>query len=140
MVDQAKANAERLNIPLRVYPLQIEPQTLVCDADPINTIYINHRGEVTPCVYLGLTIPGKVPRYFHGEAHPFDTLSFGNVSADMEQALNGEKREDFVSAFKRRNVGMSPLMMFNQLTWETEDDELALPPVPCQHCYKMLGV
>jgi len=140
VIDQAQANAERLNIPLRVYPLQTEPNTLICDADPINTAYINHRGDVTPCVYLGLTVPGKVPRYFHGEAHPFDTLSFGNVSNGLEQALNGEKREEFFAAFKRRNVGMSPLVMFTQLAGETGDGELSPPPVPCQHCYKMLGV
>lgn len=140
VLDQAKENAERLNIPLRIYPLHTEPQTLVCDADPINTVYINHRGEVTPCVYLGLTVPGKVPRYYQGEAHHYDTLSFGNVTEGVDTALQGEEREKFVSAFKRRDVGKSPLEMFTRLAGETEDDELALPPVPCQHCYKMLGV
>lgn len=140
IINQAKANAERLDIPLRVYPLQIEPQTLVCDADPINTVYINHRGEVTPCVYLGLTIPGKVPRYYRGEAHPFDTLSFGNVSIGLEQALHGKGREAFVAAFKCRNISKVPLAIFTYLTEQTESDELPLPPGPCQHCYKMLGI
>jgi len=140
IIGQAKTNAERLNIPLRVYPLQIEPQTLVCDADPINTVYINHRGEVTPCVYLGLTVPGKIPRYYHGEAHPFDTLSFGNVSIGLEQALQGKGREAFVAAFKRRNISKVPLAIFTYLTEQTESDELPLPPAPCQHCYKMLGI
>ena len=63
IIARAKETAERLNIPLRVYPLQTEPNTLVCDADPVNTIYINHRGDVTPCVYLGLTVQGQVPRF-----------------------------------------------------------------------------
>ena len=140
VIDQAKANAERLNIPLRVYPLQEEPNTLVCDANPINTVYINHRGDVTPCVYLGLTIPGKIPRYYRGEAYPFYTVSFGNVSAGLEQALNGKEREGFVAAFKRRNASNIPLAMLAYLTEQTESDELPLPSAPCRYCYKMLGV
>jgi len=64
IVDRAKKAAERLGLPLRVYPLLTEPHTLVCDADPIQTIYINHCGEVAPCVYLGLTVTGQIPRYY----------------------------------------------------------------------------
>jgi MoaA/NifB/PqqE/SkfB family radical SAM enzyme len=90
ILEQAKQNAERLNIPLRIYPLQTEPQTLVCDADPANTVYINHRGEVSPCVYLGLTVQDQIPRFYQGEAHPFDTISFGNVSISLEQALQSK--------------------------------------------------
>ena len=141
IINQAEQAAEHLNIPLRIYPLQAEPQTMVCDADPINAVYINHRGEVTPCVYLGLTVSGQVPRFYHGEAHPFDTLSFGNVCDGFVQALESEAREGFTSSFKERNVGNSPLAMFSYLSNQNEEDEgLSLPPVPCQHCYKMLGV
>jgi MoaA/NifB/PqqE/SkfB family radical SAM enzyme len=140
IINQAIGNAEQLDIPLRVYPLQVEPQTLVCDADPVNTVYVNHRGELTPCVYLGLTVQGQVPRYYQGESHPFDTVSFGNVCDGFAQALQGEEREAFIASFKHRNVGNSPLAMFTHLAGEAEDSELSLPPVPCQHCYKMLGV
>ncbi len=140
IINQARQNAERLNLPLRVYPLQTEPNTLVCDADPVNTVYINHRGEVTPCVYLGLTVEGQIPRYNQGEAHPFDTISFGNVSTGLDRALRGSERKTFISAFKRRNVGSNPLAMFAYMTDENSDAELPPPPVPCRHCYKMLGV
>jgi len=140
VLNQAKQNAERLNIPLRVYSLQTEPSTLVCDADPVNTVYINHRGEVTPCVYLGLTVKGQIPRFYQGEAHPFDTISFGNVCTGFTQALQSKEREAFTAAFKRRNVGGNPLAMFTYLTGEEDEGKLPTPPVPCQHCYKMLGV
>jgi hypothetical protein len=140
IIAQAKQTAERLNLPLRVYPLQTEPNTLVCDADPANTVYINHRGEVTPCVYLGLTVKGQIPRYYYGESHPFDTISFGNVSTGLDQALHGKERETFISAFKRRNVGSNPLAMFAYMTDDDSEAELPLPPAPCRHCYKMLGV
>jgi MoaA/NifB/PqqE/SkfB family radical SAM enzyme len=140
IIDRARQNAERLDIPLRVYPLQTESNTLVCDADPLNTVYINHRGEVTPCVYLGLTVKGQVPRYYQGKPHPFDTVSFGSVFTGLDQALHGKERETFRAAFERRNIGQSPLAMFNYMTDQGHETGLPLPPAPCRHCYKMLGV
>jgi MoaA/NifB/PqqE/SkfB family radical SAM enzyme len=140
IIAQAKLAAERLDIPLRIYPIQAEPQTLVCDADPVNAVYINHKGDVTPCVYLGLTVQGQIPRFYQGEAYPFDTISFGNVCNGFAQALHSKEREAFTSAFKGRNVGGSPLAMFTYLSTQSETGELLPPPAPCQHCYKMLGV
>ena len=140
IIDQARKTAERLNIPLRVYPLQAEPNTLVCDADPINTVYINHHGEVTPCVYLGLTVKGRIPRYYQGESHPFDALSFGNVSQGLEQAMKGKERAKFSESFKRRNVSSSPLAVFSYMAGASQEEGLPPPPTVCQHCYKMSGV
>ncbi len=140
IITQAKANAERLGISLRVYPLKVEPNILVCDADPVNTVYVNHRGEVAPCVYLGLTVQDQIPRFYQGESHPFNTISFGNVRDGFPLALQGKTREKFIKAFERRNVGSSPLAIFTHLTGDTETGQLPSPPVPCQHCYKMLGV
>jgi len=140
IINQAQQTAERLNIPLRVYPLQAEPNTLVCDADPINAVYVNHRGDVTPCVYLGLTVQGQVPRFYHGESHSFDTYSFGNVSEGFDRVLEGKEREAFSITFKDRNAGSNPLAMLSLLSTQEEQAELSLPPLPCQHCYKMLGV
>jgi len=140
IIKRAQQTAEHLNIPLRVYPLQAEPNTLVCDADPIKAVYVNHRGDVTPCVYLGLTVKGQVPRFYHGEPHPFDTYSFGNVNDGFDRVLGGKEREAFTTAFKDRNAGSNPLAMLSLLSTQDEEVELALPPLPCQHCYKMLGV
>jgi len=140
IITQAKQIAERLSLPLRVYPLQTEPNTLVCDADPVNTVYLNHRGEVTPCVYLGLTVQGQIPRFYQGQSRPFDTISFGNVSTGLDQALHGKERETFISAFKHRNVGKNPLAMFAYMTDQGSEAELPPPPAPCQYCYKMLGI
>lgn len=143
IIARAKQNAERVGLPLRIYPLQAEPNTLMCDADPVNTVYINHRGEVTPCVYLGLTVQGQIPRFYRGEAHPFDTISFGNIASGLEIVLNGEQRQTFVSTFQQRcNAGKNPLALLAYMTDPDEggETELPLPPAPCQHCYKMLGV
>ncbi|MEW6239347.1 MAG: radical SAM/SPASM domain-containing protein [Chloroflexota bacterium] len=140
IVARAKEAAERLNIPLRVYPLQTEPNTLVCDADPVNTVYINHRGEVTPCVYLGLTVQGQVPRYYHGEARPFDTLSFGHVRDGLPQALQGRERREFIEPLKRRRASAGPLALIPYMAGQDGGDGLPNPPTACQSCYKMLGI
>lgn len=137
---RATENAARLDIPLRVYPLQAEPGTLVCDADPLHSIYINHRGDVSACVYLGLTVQAQIPRYYRGEMHPFDALPFGNIGAGMGQALHSKQRREFVEAFKRRNVSANPLAMFTYLAGQQEQGELPPPPAPCRFCYKMLGI
>lgn len=137
---QAKKNAERLNIPLRAYPLQAEPNTLVCDANPLDTIFINHRGDVTPCVYLGLTVQGAVPRYFHGESQPFETISFGNTRDGLLQVLSGRERKTFVDMFNQRNLSSTPLALFSYMTGQSRESEIPPPPVPCQFCYKMLGI
>lgn len=140
IIARAKANAERLNIPIRVYPLQTEPNTLVCDADPLNTVYINHRGEVTPCVYLGLTVQGQAPRFYHGEPRPFDTLSFGNVRDGLPQALQGMERRKFIEPLKRRNASTGLLALIAYLTEQNGGESLPNPPAACQSCYKMLGI
>ncbi len=136
----AKETAERFKLPLRVYALHAEPETLVCDADPINTVYINHKGEVSPCVYLGLTVQGEVPRYFRGEAHPFETLSFGNVCNGFMNALQSQTRTGFVESFKCRGASNSPLAVFTSMVAQDDQEELSPPPAACQFCYKMLGV
>lgn len=140
MIELASREAARLGLPLRIYPIQFESDTLVCDADPLNTIYINHRGQVTPCVYLGFTMQGRVPRFYQGEAHPFDTLSFGSVSTGLIQALQSKERARFLSPFKHRQASMNPVAVFNYMLSQGDQGQLTPPPLACQHCYKMLGV
>jgi MoaA/NifB/PqqE/SkfB family radical SAM enzyme len=140
IINRAKQSATRLGIPLRVYPLHTEQNTLICDADPLNTIYINHKGEVSPCVYLGLTVQGKIPRYHRGEYRPFDPISFGNVCDGLRHALDSRERREFLEIFKRRNVSSDPFTMFTYLAGQEGESELPPPPAPCQFCYKMLGI
>jgi hypothetical protein len=85
-------------------------------------------------------VPNKAPRYYFGEVHPYEMVSFGTVTDGLDRALNSKEREEFVSAFKRRNVGSGPMATFAYLTGESGEGELSPPPAPCQHCYKMLGV
>jgi MoaA/NifB/PqqE/SkfB family radical SAM enzyme len=139
IISHARGAAERADLPLRVYPLQAEPNTLVCDADPMHSIYINHKGEVSACVYLGLTVQGRIPRYYRRELRPFDPVSFGNVCEGLDLVLQGKERKEFVEQFKGRNVSSSPLAMFTYMAGQ-EVPDLPLPPQPCRCCYKMMGI
>lgn len=140
IIESAKSTAERLQIPLRVYPIQVEPGTLVCDADPLSTIYINHKGEVSPCVYLGLTVNGEIPRFYLSEAHPFQPLLFGNVCDGLPEVLQSRSRHHFVKAFEARRASGGPLALFTYMTAHEDEDRLPPPPAPCRWCYKMLGI
>lgn len=140
IIESAKSTAERLRMPLRVYPIQTEPSTLVCDADPLSTIYINHKGEVSPCVYLGLTVNGEIPRFYHAQAHPFQPLSFGSVCDGLPDILQSRSRRQFVKTFEARKASSGPLALFTYMAAHEDEGGLPPPPAPCQWCYKMLGI
>jgi MoaA/NifB/PqqE/SkfB family radical SAM enzyme len=134
---EAQQAAAAAGIPLRVYPLQMEDQVLTCDARPDESIFINHQGECAPCVYLGLSVEGDIPRTFMGQAHPCLPVSFGNVRAGLEQALHSTTRRDFVKTFQRRDIARDPLAAFSALSGQVD---VPPPPAPCRQCYKMYGV
>lgn len=161
ILEEAHHTAKRLGIRLRTYPIKTHPRTLVCDADPMRSIYINHRGEVTACVYLGITLQtavgqreqggGIIPRYYQGEWKPIvlkdvsqpgypASHQFGNVREGLRTVLEGPGRAEFVQAFQRRNIASNPLISFSYLAGTTGETELPPPPEPCRACYKMLGV
>lgn len=139
IIAQANQTAEQLGIPFRSYPLTMDRNTLVCDSQPGESLYISHKGETAPCVYLGLNPGGEIARYFRGESHPTVGVGFGHVSQGLENILLGPARQSFLAPFKERKQLSSPWMHFaNPADWE----QLALPPPPepCGYCYKMYGV
>lgn len=139
-LQEAAQAASQFDIPLRVYPINMEDEVMVCDANPLETVFINHTGEVSPCVYLGMSVKGEAPRYFQGQPHPIQPVRFGHICTDLAHILNGSRRKEFVAAYHRRNISRSPLASFAALS--AQDVELSLPPAPeaCRHCYKLYGV
>jgi MoaA/NifB/PqqE/SkfB family radical SAM enzyme len=139
-VAEAQENARQLDIPLRVYPLSMEDEVLVCDANPLETVFINHTGEVTPCVYLGVSVSGEVPRYFQGQPLPYHPVSFGHICNDLSNVMNGMRRKEFTNAFRRRDMARSPLASFALLSAGEGGSGLPPAPEPCRGCYKLYGV
>jgi MoaA/NifB/PqqE/SkfB family radical SAM enzyme len=138
-VDRANQMAEELELQARIYPLEMEP-TLVCDAQPLTSIFINHLGEVSPCVYLGMARNGQISRYFDGQPAPFKRLSFGQIEDGLDDVLHGARRTAFMQPFQARGKAASAGNRFLALL--TGDPEISLPkpPEPCRNCYKLYGI
>lgn len=140
IVEQARQIAADAGLPFNAYPLEMQDQVLVCDANPLEMIYINQLGEVAPCVNLGMCARGEIPRYFLGEARPTPRLNFGDVRQGLPAALVSTHRQAFCQSFQQRNVTAHPLRAFSALSGVAPDEELPRPPEPCRACYKMYGV
>jgi MoaA/NifB/PqqE/SkfB family radical SAM enzyme len=135
---ESEREAARLGLNYRAYPLQTSDEVVECDARPTETAFINCRGQVTPCVYLGLPVNQAAPRFFDGADRPLPGLSFGDVRDGLLDVWEGPTRHRFGAAFaSRRATSFSSLLA--SATGGT-GSELPAPPEPCRHCYKLLGV
>ncbi|MDI6711505.1 MAG: radical SAM/SPASM domain-containing protein [Bacillota bacterium] len=139
-VDRARAEASRIGMPFRAYPLSLGEQALMCDAYPTQNVFINHRGEVAPCVYLGLPLRGTaIPRLFCGERKPATAVTFGNVAEGLTQALRSEAAEDFREAFRRRlATRLDSLVPVD--AERVSGPRIPSPPAQCVFCYKLYGL
>ncbi|MGC8780800.1 MAG: radical SAM protein, partial [Anaerolineae bacterium] len=138
IVAEAQAVAADLGIRCRIYPLAGESAVAECDARPTETAFVNCRGEMAPCVYLGMPVMGAVPRYFEGMNHPLTPVSFGHVGDGFMAAWESRPRRDFNAAFvARRTASYSALLLAGT---GGEVGELPPPPEPCRYCYKIWGV
>ncbi len=140
LVDESNQEAKRLGIQLRVYPLEMNANVIECDAKPRDTVFINHRGDIAPCVYLGMAVRGTIPRLFEGEEHPVMPLLFGNVSDGLTTVLDGSRRAEFTGAFRARRASALMAMTLPIEQMKTESARLPSAPEPCRHCYKLYGV
>lgn len=138
-VDRAEQSAQDLGLQARIYPLEMAP-TLVCDAQPLTSIFINQLGEVSPCVYLGMARNGEISRYFDGQPAPFKRLSFGQIEDGLEKVLQGARRKTFTHPFRARSKAASAGNRFLGLLMGDPELSLPKPPEPCRNCYKLYGI
>lgn len=147
----AKKRAVARNISLKVYPIKSEEQP-VCEADPLNNIYISFDGCVSPCVYLGLPTR-TISRFRDGVITEIDRLCYGDIK-DMAISEIWDKKEyvDFRKAFRIRKSITTDLYKNISCDFEFMEraNELELeyrqqlmlrkPPYACRGCYKLFGV
>jgi MoaA/NifB/PqqE/SkfB family radical SAM enzyme len=139
LISSANKAAEEKQISFRMYPLEMNPLTTVCSARPVDTVFINHRGDIAPCVYLGM-VGDAIPRFFRGEAYPLNPVYFGNIRDKMLTVLENKLRRSFINTFIQRERSTTPLFTFLTLSGGDHGDFLPPEPPPCSHCYKMFGV
>lgn len=140
LVAEAEREAKRLGITFRAYPLTMNPNILECDAYPTETAYINHLGQVTPCVYLGLPTRDVAPRIFEGQEHPVARVNFGSICLGLLAAMQGAERAQFIGAFRARKAFAYSVLALSAASGARDQTALPDPPPPCRFCYKMYGV
>jgi MoaA/NifB/PqqE/SkfB family radical SAM enzyme len=136
LLQEAAQRARRNGLLFRSYPLSKDGSMLVCDARPLDTVFINQRGDVTPCTYLGMAVEGEIPRIFCGQMQPTLPVTYGNVADGLPEVLNGPTAQVFRESFARRQSFASPAATFLNLT-EGATPEVPPPPPQCVHCHKL---
>ncbi len=139
LLQAAQKRAEHLGLIFRRYPLFLDKSVLVCDARPLDTVFINHRGEVAPCTYLGISVEEKIPRLFCGTPHPVRPVSYGNVADGLTQVWNGPAAQTFKEPFSRRQALANPATAFLSVANGIEP-EVPPPPPQCVHCHKLYKI
>jgi MoaA/NifB/PqqE/SkfB family radical SAM enzyme len=135
-LQEAEERAKKRGIVFRRYPLTVDESVLVCDARPLNTVFINWRGEVAPCTYLGMAVRGEIPRLFCGQPYPVPTVSYGHIADGLPEVWQGPTARAFKNAFAKRHALANPAAAFLRVTNEREPD-VPPPPAQCAHCYKL---
>lgn len=139
-VAEAADQAKRARIKFNAYPLKLDAPVLECDAKPTETAFVNHRGEVAPCVYLGLPVREPAPRVFDGQDRAFAPVSFGNVRDGLVEVMLGRARNEFIEPLRqRRSAALIALAVAAEDTAEPLV-HIPSPPVSCESCPKMYGV
>lgn len=136
LLQEAAERARQKGLVFRRYPLANGQTMLVCDARPLDTVFINHRGEITPCTYLGMPVAEQIPRLFCGQSQPVQPVSFGNVAEGLPEVWNGPIARAFKKSFARRQALAGPAAAFLSVA-DNGEPEIPPPPSPCLHCHKL---
>lgn len=137
LLEEAEGRARRNGVVFRRYPLAKDGGSLlVCDARPLDTVFINQRGDVTPCTYLGMAVEGEIPRLFCGQRQPTWPVKYGHVADGLPEVLNGPAARAFRDSFARRHAFASPAAAFLSLT-DGATPQVPPPPPQCVHCHKL---
>jgi len=136
LLQEAADRARQHGLVFRRYPLANGQSMLVCDARPLDTVFINHRGEITPCTYLGMAVAGEIPRLFCGQPHPVRPVSYGNLAEGLPEVWNGPAARAFKKPFARRHALAGPAAAFLSVA-DNGEPEIPPPPSPCVYCHKL---
>ena len=137
-VAEAKELAKEKEVDFRIYPISPEEKG-ICEADPINNVYIAFDGCVSPCVYLGLPVD-NIPIFRDGGLKSIPRRCFGNVREESLMEI-WKKREymNFRDIFKKRkNISIIETMI-SVFGFGAEVKKRLPAPDDCVECYKLFG-
>ena len=144
-VAEASKRARKHGIKLKVQPAELE-EVLVCEANPLKSMFITVLGRVCPCTYLAVPVNGGIVRHFQGKDVVEQIKDFGMLEGeDLLTIWNKPEYRRFRSFFEERikadrTVSTDvPSINFNpaEPVRDLRDNPL---PDECQTCYKAYGV
>ena len=161
LTEEAAQRGKELGIKVYLSPLSLRDDVLMCDAHPVDNVWISASGEVAPCPCLVLSLRGQLPRLFWGEKEDLTHFSLGNALEGFDRVSNGQPARSFREAFSRRlladrlgtiardkgssipRVSSSSVNFFESLAQMVcKESPPGLPPTPevrC-NCYTLYGI
>jgi MoaA/NifB/PqqE/SkfB family radical SAM enzyme len=136
LIKEADRQARQRGLIFRRYPLQLDERVLVCDARPLDTVFINHLGEVTPCTYLGIPVSEEIPRLFCGTSRPVQPVRYGRIADGLPEVWHSVTAQQFKGPFARRQRLAGPATAFLSVADHGRPEPPA-PPPQCIHCHKL---
>jgi MoaA/NifB/PqqE/SkfB family radical SAM enzyme len=142
---EASKRARKHGMKFKIQPTELE-EVLVCEANPLKSMFVNVLGRVFPCTYLGIPVTGGIVRHFKGKDVIKQIKEFGSLEEeDLHTVWNKPQYKRFRHFYEERikadraflaNVAS---MDFNptKLIGDVRDKPL---PDECQTCYKAYGV
>lgn len=116
----------------------------VCSENPLRNLYISVNGEVSPCVYLNPPLPSPFKRIFKGKEFLIPHVQFGNIFQEhISQIWDSPPYQDFRSGWlaRKKISARAPSLLLDPDRYKEQPlAPFPPPPIPCQTCYKSLGV
>jgi MoaA/NifB/PqqE/SkfB family radical SAM enzyme len=151
-IDMARIRANKIKLPFRVYPLEME-EIVMCEINPFRIVFISHDGCVSPCVYLNMPKRGLIPRIFCDSYYEMQRLCLGNISDnDFMVIWESNNYKNFRQAYNNRlnvvkkiyrDIGLE-MGAINKIRDAEKAAEKALSnnPMPeaCRTCYKVYNI
>jgi MoaA/NifB/PqqE/SkfB family radical SAM enzyme len=146
VLERADQKARGLNLPFRDLSLNSADDLIVCDANPLENVFVTAAGDLAPCVYLGLPLSGDFSRQFFQKSVVAQNYLYGSIHLqEFLEICQQPAYREFNGRFRRRLQEGSNLinyLMPNRRTSIPPDqpasEQFSWPPA-CQGCYKTLG-
>jgi MoaA/NifB/PqqE/SkfB family radical SAM enzyme len=136
-IAESQRRAMRHGIVLRVYALQ-PSELAVCEPDPLNNLFVDWAGNVSPCI----TLSHATQRVLDGQRHYVPTLRLGNVNEDPLEVIWDRPAYRELRAIWEARLRWEREAVYTAMTGVEGRDLGEIPPAPegCVYCYYLYGV
>lgn len=146
VLDRAGEKARELNLPFRDLSMAPADDLMVCDANPLENVFVTASGDLAPCVYLGLPLSVGFSRQFFQKSVKAQNYHYGSIHfQEFQEICQQPAYQKFIGYFRRRIRQGSSLIndlvpnCQTSIPHEQPASERFSWPPTCRGCYKTLG-